>query len=345
MSTTTKPLPTRLRGSNNEGVLALILIVLILAMTAVNPEFATASTLFSILRSSIVPMVLALGVLIVIISGGIDVSFPAIAIFAAYTTVHLSVTGNVDFGVIGVLVIALVIGACLGLVNGSLIAKFKLPTLIVTLGTQGIFKGVLLAYVGSKYLADLPDSLGQFSTMSLLTVPAGESTASLHMLVLPVILLCVLAHLMLKNTMFGRGIYAIGDDVEAARRAGFSVMRTQVLLYMIVGALAAFGGLLHVTLTRSANPQDLLGTELDVIAAVVLGGASIFGARGSVLGTVLGVLLIQVINNSLILMGIPSAWQRTAVGVILVIGVGVQAVSARRASRRVFDVKEASTLS
>lgn len=328
---------SKLRGANNEGVLALTLVLLILVMTVANPEFFTAGTFFSVIRASIVPMIFALGVLIVIISGGIDVSFPAIAIFAAYTTVMMLENGAPDLGLIGVLVIASVLGALLGLINGGLIAQFKLPTLIVTLGTQGIFKGFLLAYVGSQYLADLPTSMAQFSTMNLVTVGG----AGLHILVVPAIVLCVVVHLMLRNTMFGRGIYAIGDDAEAARRAGFSVRKTQVTLYILVGILAAFGGVVHVTLTRSANPQDLLGTELDIIAAVVLGGASIFGGRGSVLGTVLGVLLIQLINNSLILMGIPSAWQRTAVGLLLVIGVGVQAVSARRASKRVFVHKEA----
>ena len=133
--------------------------------------------------------------------------------------------------------------------------------------------------------------------------------------------------------MFGRSIYAIGGDVEAARRAGIKVERTQLAVYLIVGAIAAIAGMIYMIMGRSASPQELVGDELDIIAAVVLGGASIFGGRGSVRGTVLGVLLIQIINNSLILVGVPSAWQRTAVGVLLVLGVGLQAVSARRSAK------------
>jgi simple sugar transport system permease protein len=114
-----------------------------------------------------------------------------------------------------------------------------------------------------------------------------------------------------------------------------------VALYVLAGVLAAVAGVLHVILGRNANPQALVGTELDIIAAVVLGGASIFGGRGSVLGTVLGVLLVQLINNSLILVGIPTAWQRAAVGVLLIVGVGIQALSAKRQSKKVFVTEEA----
>jgi simple sugar transport system permease protein len=151
-----------------------------------------------------------------------------------------------------------------------------------------------------------------------------------------VIVLVIGVSLLLRKTMFGRGLFAIGGDIEGARRAGFPVMRIQVLLYVLAGAIAAVGGLIHVVLGQNANPQDLVGTELDVIAAVVLGGASIFGGRGTVLGTVLGVLLVQIINNSLLLMGVPTAWQRAAVGILLALGVGVQAVMARRAAKRTF---------
>ena len=324
----------RLRGRNNEGVLALTILVLVLVMSLVNGDFFSVSTLFSILRNSLVEMVFALGVLIVIISGGIDVSFPVIGIFAGYTAVVMARSGEFDPGVLGALVIAVVVGSLLGLVNGGLIARFKLPTLIVTLGTQGIFRGVLLAYVGSKYIAELPQSLAGLSTADLFTHQQGSTTSRLHVFIVPVVLLCVAVHWLLRRTMFGRGVYALGGDAESARRAGFPVVRLQVMIYVLVGLLAGIAGMMHVILSRNANPYELAGTELDIIAAVVLGGASILGGRGSVLGAVLGVLLIAVIKNSLILMGVPGTWQRVAVGVLLVVGVSIQALGARRRARR-----------
>lgn len=325
-----------LRGSNNEGVLAAVLVVLIVAMSVVSPSFFTVGTLFAVIRSSIVPVIFALAVLIVIISGGIDVSFAAIAIFAAYTTVKVSGAGGSTASLVVLTLLALAIGAVLGLVNGGLIARFRLPTLIVTLGTQSVFKGALLAYIGSRYIAALPPSMDRAGKHDLITSHSGGSPVSVSLMVLVPILLTAFVWWLLRNTMFGRGVYAIGGDIEAARRAGFRVIRSQLLVYVVVGMLAAIGGVVYVILGRNANPQDLVGSELDIIAAVVLGGASIFGGRGSVGGTLLGVLLVQLINNSLLLVGVPTAWQRAAVGVLLVIGVGVQAAAAKRARKRVF---------
>jgi simple sugar transport system permease protein len=324
----------KLRGSNNEGVLALVLVSLVATISILNPDFFTLTTLFSIMRGSIVPLIFALGVLIVIISGGIDVSFAAIAIFSAYTAVKISQDGNFDPGLIGVTLIAAGFGAFLGFFNGAVIGFFKLPTLIVTLGTLSLFRGVLLAYIGSQYIANPPLSLEEVAKTNIISITnEQEPGAFLHILVVPVILLVILVSWMLNKTMFGRAIFAIGGDAEAARRAGLPVVRIQVIVYTLVGVLAAVAGVFHVTLGRNANPQDLVGNELDVIAAVVLGGASVFGGRGSVLGVVLGVLLIQIINNSLILAGVPTAWQRTAVGVILLVGVGIQALSEKRRSK------------
>ena len=323
----------RLRGPNNEGLLVAVILVVVVVMSLSSPAFFTPGTFFALVRSSMVPLILALGVLLVLISGGIDVSFPAVAIFAAYTTITLLRDRSLDPSPVVVFGIAMVIGALLGLFNGVVIARFRLPTLIVTLGTQTIFKGILIAYIGSAYISasGLPSSVTQVSGAHLLDVSGG---GYLHLLIIPVIAVALVVWAMLRWTVFGRSIYAIGGDTEAARRVGIRVVRTQVWLYMIVGALAAFGGVVYVILGRNANPQSILGTELDIIAAVVLGGASIFGGRGSVIGTVLGVVLVQLINNNLVLLGIPSTWQRAAVGVLLLLGVSAQALGAARARSR-----------
>jgi simple sugar transport system permease protein len=329
----------RLRGANNEGVLVAVIIVVVVAMSIASPAFFTPGTFFSLVRSSLVPLVFALGVLLIMISGGIDVSFPAIAIFAAYTTVAWSTDASFDPTLVGIFAIALLIGAAWGLLNGIVIARFRLPTLIVTLGTQGIIKGILLTYIGSTYISagKLPASVSDAGNAHLVDIPGA---GYLHGMMVPVLIVAVLIWWMLRYTMFGRSIYAIGGDVEAARRVGIKVVRTQVLLYVLVGALAAFGGVISVILGRNANPQTLVGTELDIIAAVVLGGASIFGGRGSVIGTALGVVLVQLINNNLVLIGIPSTWQRAAVGMLLIIGVSVQALAAVRNRRRPVAIEE-----
>ena len=327
------PVLSRLRGSNNEGLLVLVILLVVVGMTLASPAFFTSGTFFALVRSSMVPLIFALGVLLVLISGGIDVSFPAVAIFAAYTTVKLSLDNDLSPSPVVMFVVAILIGAALGFTNGIVIARFRLPTLIVTLGTQSIFKGVLIAYIGSQYISasDLPHSVTDLSGAHILDVPGG---GYLHFLVIPVVVVALLVYAVLKWTVFGRSIYAIGGDTEAARRVGIRVVRTQVWLYMIVGALAAFGGVVYVILGRNANPQSILGSELDIIAAVVLGGASVFGGRGSVFGTVLGVVLVQLINNNLVLLGIPSTWQRAAVGVLLLLGVSAQALGAARARSR-----------
>jgi simple sugar transport system permease protein len=134
--------------------------------------------------------------------------------------------------------------------------------------------------------------------------------------------------------MVGRSIYAIGGDAESARRAGIPVTAITVFIYLLVGLFAGFAGMMHVTHVGLANPYELVGGELDVIAAVVLGGASIFGGTGSVTGTVLGVVLISLVENSLILLGVPSTWQRAAVGMLLLVGITAQALSASAGRRR-----------
>jgi len=137
--------------------------------------------------------------------------------------------------------------------------------------------------------------------------------------------------------MLGRGIYAIGGDREAAERAGFNINRTQWIIYAFVGLNAGIGGMIVTALFRQANPFALVGTELEVIAAVVLGGAALTGGRGTVIGSLLGVILITMVNNSLILLGIPSDWQRLVVGFLILIGAGIPLLRARLTERRIAE--------
>lgn len=333
----------RLRGRNNEGVLILSIIVLSLVVGFTDSSFWSARTLLNIGGASLENVVFAMAVLIVIVSGGIDVSFMAIGIFAGYGVIV--VTNATGFGASSAWVgfaLAAGIGLLLGSLNAAAIGGLRLPTLIVTLGTQGIIRGAMLAYVGSKVIPDYPPGLDRLSTDYLFTARGTGGDTRLNVLIIPAILICVVVSLLLRYTTLGRGIYAIGGDAESARRAGFRVVGTQVFIYLFAGLLAGVAGMMHVTQVRLANPYELVGGELDVIAAVVLGGASIFGGKGSVSGTVLGVVLIALIKNSLILLGVPGTWQRATVGLLLLIGVSAQALSARARRRRVDVLVEAS---
>ena len=274
--------------------------------------------------------------LIVIISGGIDVSFPIVGIFSGYTAVIImqKLELNPESLLIPI-VLAVLIGIALGGFNAIAIAGFGIPTLITTLGTAGIFRGVMLSFIGASFISDIPIGLDKFSTSDLIKFESDAGTlVRLHVLVIPVAVITVLVALLLSRTIFGRSVYALGGGAEPTRRLGISVKRTQAKIYMLVGGLSGLAGILYVSLQRKANPYDLAGSELDVIAAVVLGGASIMGGYGTVFGTVLGVLFINMIKNNLVLLGVSSSWQRAAVGVLLVIGITIQAISENRKNKR-----------
>jgi simple sugar transport system permease protein len=320
----------------NETVLIFAIIVFSLVIGSKSPEFFTLANLFDIFRSSFVQLLFALGVLIVIISGGIDVSFPIVGIFSGYTAVIImqKLELNPESLVIPI-VLAVLIGIALGGFNAIAIAGFGIPTLIATLGTTGIFRGLMLSFIGASFISDIPIALDQFSTSDLIKFESDAGTlVRLHVLIIPVTIITILVALLLSRTIFGRSVYALGGGVEPTRRLGISVKRTQAKIYMLVGGLSGLAGILYVSLQRKANPYDLAGSELDVIAAVVLGGASIMGGYGTVFGTVLGVLFINMIKNNLVLLGVSSSWQRAAVGVLLVIGITIQAISENQKNKR-----------
>jgi simple sugar transport system permease protein len=319
---------------SNEALVAITLVALCLYIGFSNPVFFTVGNLFNLLRSSIVIGIFAMGVLIVIISGGIDVSFTAVGVFALYSTTRILLAFAPDAPIIVAFILAGGIGLGLGLINAFFISRFNLPTLIVTLGTLSMFHGFLLFAIGNQIIRNIPPAMTEFARSSLVQVQMTRGIANLHPGIFITLFTALIVWFLLRYTMLGRGIYALGNSREAAERAGFNIPRIQYFIYGFVGLLSGIAGMTFGALNRQANPQDIVGMELNVLAAVVLGGASLTGGRGTVIGTILGVALVVIANNSLILIGVPATWQRVVIGVIILIGTGVPAIQAKRAGKQ-----------
>lgn len=330
-------LPVRLGmrrlSKSREFYAAMILIVFSLVVGVINPRFFSIGNLFGVLKSNVVTGIFALGVLLVIISGEIDISFPAIAVVSMYLTGRIFESVGYSGPVMAAFLIAVGIGALLGAVNAGIISAFRLPTLIVTLGTLSAYQGFVLTFIDTRVINRLTEPMVNYSRMEILrtTMQSGQTTG-LHVSIFVYLALALITALILRYTTIGRGVYALGGDRQAAERAGFGIRRIEFFIYIYVGFLAGIAGILHSAHVRSANPFDLVGTELNVIAAVVLGGAVLGGGRGTVIGTLLGVMLITVMNNSLILLNIPSYWQRLTTGLILLVSVTIPKISHRRRS-------------
>ena len=302
------------------------------------PSFFTVGNLFDLLRAGIVLGIFAIGVLVVLVSGGIDVSFTAIAAFSMYsTTLYLTQSGFAGHWLI-VFGISVLIGLALGLVNAFFIGLFRLPTLIVTLGTLSLFRGFMLAFIGSKLISQLPASMRAFSRANLFRLTSEDGVIhSLPVAFLFLVGVVLITWFILNRTMLGRAIYAMGGSSVAAERSGFNVTGLQFFVYSYVGALAGLAGIIHASMARVANPSDIVGLELTVIAAVVLGGARLTGGHGTILGTLLGVALIVIISNSLVVLGVPSYWQRVVIGLLILLGTGIPAYQTVRAERRLYS--------
>jgi simple sugar transport system permease protein len=217
-------------------------------------------------------------------------------------------------------------GLLLGALNGFLIAFLRLPTLVVTLGTGSLYTGLMFgAFAASA--SDVPPSMAAHGKEILFTATNSELglTSDMPSQILILAGMVFLAFLLLRYTMVGRGIYATGGDEVAAERAGFNVRAIKMFLYCFVGVLAGITGVARISMMAYADPSTMLGMELTVIAAVVLGGTRVTGGVGTLTGTVLGVALMTILANSLILIGIPTYWSRAFTGVVIIIGTGVTA--------------------
>lgn len=320
--------------ATNEFVIFMILVVLSLVVGLVNPAFFSISTVFDTLRASIVYFIMAFGLLPIIIAGGVDISFVAIAAVSSYATHMFLLNQGYEGGPALYFLIACPIGLLAGLLNGVLVTRFKLPVFDVSLATFTMWYGFNLFFIGATANFDLPEGTVGYYNRFLITARdpyVGET--GLHISILYVVIIGLLMWFFLKYTTIGRGVYAIGGNRDVALRSGFNVNLIMLIIFGIMGVLSAVAGVLQAFLSRNFNPVIFIAQPLDVLAAIIIGGAAITGGRGTVLGTVLGVLLIQLINRALILAGIPVEWQRLVVGIILILFTSIPAIRELRARR------------
>ncbi|NLU36394.1 MAG: ABC transporter permease [Clostridiales bacterium] len=291
------------------------------------------NSIVDIARSMIVIGMFALINLAVVISGGFDLSFPTLASLSYCTATNICLAfgwcqENAWMGFI----LSGIFGLLLGMVNGIIISRFKLNTMLVTLGTQTLFLSISIGLLEQPEITStLPLGLRYFGESYLFEVFGSSGMRSVFPTAFLLFLgLAIIVWFVLNHTMFGRSLYAIGGNEISAERAGINVKRVKFWLYAFVGCAAGITGMTRVCLARQAIPKALVGWEMTVIPAVILGGASIYGGEGSVFGTLTAVGLITMISNSLLLIGIDSYWQEFFNGIVILIGVTVSALQARR---------------
>ena len=262
-------------------------------------------------------------------------SFPALASLAVYVTTRVLVDNGWNGSIIVPFLMAAALGAILGAFNGIFTSRLTVPTLIITLGTANVFNGVMQGALKSVQINTIPESMRSFGSASLFVARNESSGLQSSMPVSFLILVAVVAFafVLTRYTMFGRSLFAIGGDESAAARVGFKVRATKFWLYVIVGIIAALAGMVRTCSMGQMHPTNLLGMEMMVIAAVVLGGTAITGGKGSLTGVMLGTLLIVIVQNSMILMGIETFWQGFALGLLIIVGTGVSALQVMRGRR------------
>lgn len=290
-------------------LLALLLIVAII--TVINPSFMTSTNILNVLRQVSISALIAFGMTFVILTGGIDLSVGSTLALTGAIAATMLASG---FDPILTIFITLLLGAILGAINGVIIAKGKVAPFIATLATMTIYRGLTLVYTEGRPVSGLGDSVS-FQMMGkgyFFGIPVPVVTMILAFLALWFIL---------HKTTFGRRIYAVGGNEGASRLSGINTDRVKIMVYSLTGMLAALSAIILTSRLNSAQPTAGTSYELDAIAAVVLGGTSLTGGKGWIFGTLVGALIIGVLNNGLNLIGVSSFFQQVVKGVVILIAV------------------------
>ena len=304
-------------------------------VSLVNPNFLTLGTFADLTRNGTGMAILAAGVYMIMISGGIDVSFPAVAITSGYSAVLLSLAFHID-SLLAILLIAAVIGAILGVFNALLVYWLSLPTFIVTLGTSSVFYGLMATVLGTKpvTISEMPKSLLDFGVWNVVSFTSKGQSSGIAGFFLIAVLIYIALWFIMNHTTLGHSIYALGNSEESARRAGLSPLKIKLFIYPLMGVLSALMAIISFGNLKFVDPTSIMGTDMTVIAAVVIGGTRITGGSGTLLGTFLGVTLVQLLNNTLVLLGIQSSWNNLFIGAVMVCAVVAIYYGEKRRNRR-----------
>ena len=298
--------------------LTLALLALIVLFAFINPRFATISNLINVLTQASTYIIVAIGMTFVITKGGIDLSVGAAMALSTCVTFSL-----LDGGLHYILALAVLfaISVVLGAVNGLIVTYLAVPALIATLGTMVTFRGIALLHSAGELYFGLPPQLVWLGQGTLAGIPVPIFVAALFIL---------FAHWLFNLTTFGVHVRAVGGNTEAARLAGIRVNRVTIAVYCFMGFAVGLGGLLWMA--RIDGTQATLGTgmEIHVIAATIIGGTSLFGGRGTLYGTILGGLLLTMLNNALVIAGVEFFWQLVAIGIIVISAVTINNIRENR---------------
>ena len=282
------------------------LIVVFVFLSFASPVFLSADNLFNIGAQTAVVAVLAIGMTLVIITAGIDLSVGSVAALSGVLGVMMMAYAGlpVPLAILG----GTLVGGVCGLVNGLLVSVAGLNPFIATLGMLTVARGLTFIFTNAVAVFGAPDSFRLLGQGVLGPIPIP---------IVVVLIIAVAGYIVLSRTKLGRYAYAMGSNLEAARLSGIPIRRYLTSVYVISGALAGFGGMIAASRVNSGQPNFGLGLELDVIAAAVIGGASLFGGQGSVVGTLIGAFLIALIRNGSVLLDVNTFYQQVIIGVVI----------------------------
>ncbi|MPR37319.1 ribose ABC transporter permease [Cytophagaceae bacterium SJW1-29] len=296
------------------------LFLLCMALTMLSDKFLTVSNLWNVLRQISVNICISIGMTLVVLTAGIDLSVGSILALSGAITAGLLKNGIelptqnlfIGFTILGAILVGILCGTFLGALNGISITRFKVPPFVATLAMLTVARGLTMLWTGGFPISSLGDTFLYLGAGWFLGIPVPVWITTVLVLV---------AIFITKKTQLGTYIYAIGGNESASRLSGINVKRVKIIVYSIAGALAAIGGLLVTARLDSAQPNAGISYELDSIAAVVIGGTSLSGGRGSIIGTVQGAIIIGVLNNGLVLLDVSPFWQQVVKGLVILLAV------------------------